>query len=71
MSETYTTFEELAAKAQAGDENARDRFRSEAARLFPADFGPGGQHEADLASTGREGLAHALAIIRQTTSTGG
>lgn len=70
MSDTYAMFEDLASRAGSGDEAARERFRSEAARLFPADFGTGGQHEAYLAG-GSEGLDRALAIIRQSTSTGG
>lgn len=70
MSDTYSLFEHLASLARDGDEAARDRFRSEAARLFPADFGAGGQHQAFLGD-GTDGLDRALAIIRQNTSTGG
>jgi len=68
MNETLAKFETLAEKARAGDAEARREFFAEGARLFPADFGrghAGGDDESD------DRIERALAIIRQTVSTGG
>ena len=68
MNETLAKFESLASKARTGDAEARTEFFAEAARLFPADFG--GEHPR-VSDDSAEGLDRALAIIRQTISTGG
>ncbi|MBV9749228.1 MAG: hypothetical protein JO157_10465 [Acetobacteraceae bacterium] len=68
MNETLAKFEALAEKARAGDVEARREFFAEGARLFPADFG-GGHAGGDDESDDR--IERALAIIRQTVSTGG
>jgi len=71
MSDVLAKFEELAVRARAGDEQAKRTFYAEAARLFPADFGE--EHPSDSVAEydGPDRFDDALAIIRQTVTTGG
>jgi hypothetical protein len=69
MNETFSRFESLADKARAGDKDKERKFFAEAARLFPETFGPDAPKPFD--ATGHDKLDRALAIIRQTVTTGG
>jgi hypothetical protein len=69
MNETFSRFESLAEKARAGDTSAEREFFAEAARLFPETFGPDAPKPFDAGGPDR--LDRALAIIRQTVTTGG
>jgi hypothetical protein len=69
MSDTLQKFESLADQARGGDAAAEQEFFSEAARLFPADFGEGG-HFSRQGGTAPD-FDRALALIRQATSSGG
>jgi len=71
MSNVVAKFEELAARAKAGDQAAKQEFFSEAARLFPADFGENHPSSSVDAVDGGDRFDEALAIIRQTATTGG
>jgi hypothetical protein len=71
MSEVLQKFEELAKRARAGDAEAKRQFYDEAARLFPADFGKDHPSHSVANVDGNDGLDDALAIIRQSVSTGG
>lgn len=68
---TLRKFEDLAERARAGDEDAKRTFYAEAARLFPADFGENHPSHSVDELDGKERLDDALAIIRQSVSTGG
>jgi hypothetical protein len=69
MNETFSRFESLAEKARAGDRSGEEEFFAEAARLFPQTFGPDAPEPFD--ASGPDKLDRALAIIRQTVTTGG
>jgi hypothetical protein len=69
MNETFSRFESLAERARAGDKDKEQEFFAEAARLFPETFGRDAPKPFD--ATGPDRLDRALAIIRQTVTTGG
>ena len=69
MNETFSRFESLAERARAGETAAEKEFFAEAARLFPETFGPDAPNP--FPTSGSDRLDRALAIIRQTVTTGG
>jgi hypothetical protein len=71
MNETLRMFEALAVQAKSGDASAEAKFFAEAARLFPADFAGAGSPSAHAESGPDARIDGALALIRQTLSTGG
>jgi len=66
MNETLQRFEELAARAYAGDLSAERDFFFEASQLFPIDFHERGPQQSSPNETREEKLNRSLELIRQT-----